>query len=241
MARATLAGLLFPEADDPRRALRWHLGDLRRRLPGPLHERLVGDHDTAGLQVVTDVGAFRAGAAALQARPGGLGASDTLALYRGDLCAGLAVSASVEFDTWLYVEQEGLRRLFRQCVVTRARWAGTHGAQTEAVSPLSRLIVVDPYFEEGHVLLIETYEALKQYEAARGAYNVYQRIVRQELQAEPRSELAARFESRRRADRPLPARRTPCRSRTSRSTSSPGWGKSRPSSASTAPPDAPTA
>lgn len=204
VARADLAQELFPDADDPRRALRWHLGDLRRRLPRELREKLVADRDAASLDVATDVGAFRAGAAKLLVAPGKQGAEETLALYRGDLCAGLAITASPEFDTWLYVEQEGLRRLFRQCAVAYARWAATAGSPAAAVQPLSRLVAVDPYFEEGHVLLIETYEAFGQRAAAHSAYQVYQRVVRRELQAEPRPELVLRYEGRKPAGRSLP-------------------------------------
>jgi pimeloyl-ACP methyl ester carboxylesterase/DNA-binding SARP family transcriptional activator len=204
VARADLARELFPDADDPRRALRWHLGDLRRRLPQQLREKLVADRDAVNLEVPTDVGAFRAGTAKLLMNPGGRGAEKTLALYRGDLCAGLVVTASPEFDTWLYVEQEGLRRLFRQGAIAHARWATAAGSPAAAVEPLSRLVAVDPYLEEGHVLLIETYEALGQQAAAHSAYQVYQRVVRRELQAEPRPELVLRYEGRKLAGRGLP-------------------------------------
>jgi pimeloyl-ACP methyl ester carboxylesterase/DNA-binding SARP family transcriptional activator len=204
LPRAALARLLFPEAEDPRRALRWHLADLRKKLPAGLRDRLVVDRHTAGLEAPTDVATFAAGSARLLADPADPRAAETLSLYRDDLCAGLAVSASQEFDTWLYVEQERLRRLFRRGVVTHARRAATTGVHAAALAPLSRLLTVDPYFEEAHLLLIQAYEALGRADAARSAYEVYQRTVRQELQAEPRPELAARFEGRRPAARPLP-------------------------------------
>jgi pimeloyl-ACP methyl ester carboxylesterase/DNA-binding SARP family transcriptional activator len=204
VARAELAPLLFPDADDPRRALRWHLSALRGKLPEQLRQGLKADPNSISMEVTTDVEAFRTGAAGLLQTPGGPHDSQVLSLYRGDLCAGLAVSASPAFDTWLYVEQEGLRRLFRQATVAYALWATGAQRHDAAVAPLSRLVAVDPYFEEAHVLLIEAHEALGQQEAARAAYHLYQRIVRQELQAEPRPSLARRFEGESPAGTTLP-------------------------------------
>ena len=53
----------------------------------------------------------------------------------------------------------------------------------------------DPYLEDGHVLLVEALDAAGQKDEARHAYDRYQRIVRSELHAQPREELARRYES----------------------------------------------
>jgi pimeloyl-ACP methyl ester carboxylesterase/DNA-binding SARP family transcriptional activator len=196
IARRQLAELIFPEADDPRGSLRWHLSTLRRKLPERLRRGLQTESDSVSMRVLTDVEMFRRGAEAVRARPGSPDDPYVLSLYRDDLCAGLVVSASPVFDTWLYVEQEGLRRLFRQATVAYARWAAEAGRQESAIPSLTKLVAVDPYFEEGHVLLIEAHEALGQAEAARSAYQLYQRIVRRELQAEPRPSLCRRYEGR---------------------------------------------
>jgi len=205
LPRAVLARLLFPEAEDPRRALRWHLTDLRKKLPSKLGEQLIVDRDTVGFQdLATDVAVFATGAARLLTDPADPGVAHTLELYRDDLCAGLVVSASPEFDTWLYVEQERLRRLFRRCVIACAREACVSGSQAAVLTSLSRLVAVDPYFEDAHVLLIEAYEALGRGDAAHAAYDRYQRAVRRELHAEPKPGLAQRFEDGPRAGRRLP-------------------------------------
>lgn len=194
ITRGELAEFIFPEADDPRGALRWHLSHLRTKLPESLRSGVRAEPGSLRVQVPTDVAAFRRGAARVRDWPGSPDDREILALYRGDLCAGLAVSASPAFDTWLYVEQEGLRRLLRQATVAYARSVTALAEHDAAIEPLSKLIRVDPYFEEGHVLLIESYEALGDEEAARAAYQLYQRIVRKELQAEPRPSLCHRFE-----------------------------------------------
>jgi pimeloyl-ACP methyl ester carboxylesterase len=72
------------------------------------------------------------------------------------------------------------------------------------VDPLARLVTVDPYCEDAHVLLIQAYDALGDGTRAAGAYDRYQGIVRRELSAEPRPALASRFEGRACHGRSLP-------------------------------------
>jgi DNA-binding SARP family transcriptional activator len=78
-------------------------------------------------------------------------------------------SPAAVFDTWLYVEQESLRRVFRQATVAVARQRLTTGDPEPAIEPLAQLVSVDPYYEEGHSLLIEANEALGRREAAAAA------------------------------------------------------------------------
>jgi pimeloyl-ACP methyl ester carboxylesterase/DNA-binding SARP family transcriptional activator len=179
VARADLAGLIFPEAEALRAALRWHL---------------VMTREHVALDAPTDVEVFRRGANRILEAPDDARAAGVLALYRGDLCAGLTVSASAVFDTWLYVAQESLRRLFRQATVAVARQMLAAGDPGPVIEPLARLVSVDPYYEEGHSLLIEASEALGRREAAAAAYQRYQRILRQELQIEPPLSLIRRYE-----------------------------------------------
>jgi DNA-binding SARP family transcriptional activator len=141
-----------------------------------------------------DVKSFRHGAKRLLERPDDPETANVLSLYRGVLCAGLTVSASAVFDTWLYVEQEGLRRLFRQATVAVAGQALASSDAARVVEPLAQLVTVDPYYEEGHGLLIEANEALGCHQAAAAAYQRYQRILRQELQTEPPLSLTRRYE-----------------------------------------------
>jgi pimeloyl-ACP methyl ester carboxylesterase/DNA-binding SARP family transcriptional activator len=188
--RSRLAELLFPEARNPRDSLRWYLSYLQRRLPNAL----VLDRVSASAQIATDALAFRCGAARILEGCSVPDAAETLALYRGDLCAGLVVSASADFDNWLYVQEDELRRRFRRATQMFARTALAEGQGAMAVSPLQQLTTVDPYFEEGHVLLVEALETAGEGAHARHAYDRYQRIVRTELHAEPRSVLVSRYE-----------------------------------------------
>jgi hypothetical protein len=62
------------------------------------------------------------------------------------------------------------------------------------IEPIAQLVSVDPYYEEGHCLLIEASEVLGRREAAATAYQRYQRMLRQELRVEPPLSLMRRFE-----------------------------------------------
>jgi lipase len=196
LERATLAEELFPEVDDRLAVLRWHLSHLRAALPASLRDALRADRSVASFVGPSDVSRFREHVDHAVDRPGDDGVDEVLALYRGDLCEGLAVNTSATFDTWLYVEQEALRRRFRRAVVPFARRAIESGTARRALAPLGRLVQVDPYYEEAHVLLIEAYEASGEREAARSTYERYARTVREDLLAEPRPTLAERFETR---------------------------------------------
>jgi lipase len=198
--RRVLAELLFHEAADPRDSLRWHLSYLRTRLPNAL----VVERNAVSVRVPTDVAAFRSGARRIFSDPAVSDARKTLALYRGDLCTGLQVAASADFHNWLYIQEDELRRTFRRAAVAYARTALAEGRAAAAIPPLQRLTEIDPYLEEGHVLLIQAREAAGQWEHARHVYDRYQRIVRTELHAEPRRELALRYEPERPAGRGLP-------------------------------------
>jgi pimeloyl-ACP methyl ester carboxylesterase/DNA-binding SARP family transcriptional activator len=186
--RAELAELLFGQAERPRDSLRWYLSYLRARLP----DGLIVENRA----IPTDVELFRQGVERIlrdAATPDG---PATLTLYRGDLCAGLRVTAPADFHNWLYVEEDELRRLFRRATLALARQAIRDGRAAEAIPSLQQLTKVDPYSEDGHVLLVEASESAGDPVRARGAYDRYERIVRTELHAEPRRELAIRFEGR---------------------------------------------
>jgi pimeloyl-ACP methyl ester carboxylesterase/DNA-binding SARP family transcriptional activator len=194
--RRELARLLFPETEEPLAVLRWHLAHVRSAAPSFIGRRLHATRDAVALAIPTDVTLFQAGMRVVGRRPETRGAARALALYRGDLLAGLAVAAAAEFDNWLYVGQEAARRDFRQGTLVFARWAIDHRAARQALEPLARLVTVDPYCEDAHVTLIEAFEALVETEHAVKAYERYQRIVRRELAAEPRPSLVLRFEGR---------------------------------------------
>lgn len=194
VARYTLARLLFPEAEEPLAALRWLLNHLRSACPPLITAFLGAKREYIALDIQTDVARFRRDCERLRVVADARDAVQVLDLYRDDLLLGLTVSASPEFDTWLYVEQEALRRLFGQAAMAFARQVIGTDRTAEAVKPLSRLVSVDPYVEDAHILLIEALESLGERKHSAAAYDRYQRMVRTELGAEPRPSIVRRFE-----------------------------------------------
>jgi pimeloyl-ACP methyl ester carboxylesterase/DNA-binding SARP family transcriptional activator len=188
--RHELADLLFPGAADPRATLRWHLSHLKAGTPPELGDSLRATREAVALAVPTDVALFSRLVA------GGVDGHDpgaALPLFAGDLLAGLTVSASADFDDWLYVQQEAARRLFRQAVVSAVRRARATSSAVDLSGPLARLVSVDPYFEEGHRLLIGALEAGGRSVDAAAAFRRYHHLVRDDLGAEPPRALAARY------------------------------------------------
>ena len=160
VSRRDLARLLFPDADDARGALRWQLTRLRSALPRTAGRHLRIEREEVALALATDVAAFRAAAERVLASFDPQAARAAIELYRGDFLSGLAATTSTEFDTWLYLQEESLRTLFRRVTLAFARWAIDGGHPDEALEPLARLVALDPYAEEGHVMRVEALLAL---------------------------------------------------------------------------------
>ncbi|GAC1644741.1 MAG: hypothetical protein NVS9B11_15300 [Candidatus Dormibacteraceae bacterium] len=190
VSRLELSELLFPEAADPRGSLRWHLARLRVLLPRAVRDGLVITQGSVALTVPTDAAAFRRSANACLARFEPTAARAALALYRGEFLSGLSASGSPRFDNWLFVLEGALHSRFRRLVLAFAGWAIDRGYPEQALGPLTQLIESDPYVEDAHALRIRALAAAGSADRARGAFDQYARIVRDELHAEPRAELA---------------------------------------------------
>lgn len=179
--RESLAALLWPESDGARSR-----AALRRTL-SVLNRALAGRHLDAGRDRVAlvgdewwcDVTAFQRAVSAVEAHAHGddvscatcldglLGAA---ALYRGDLLTGFTLRDSAEFDEWMIVTGESLRREC-QAVLERLVDGLTHdGRLDEAVVRARRLIALDPLHEPAHRRLMQLHawngrraDAIRQY------------------------------------------------------------------------------
>src|ERR1700754_1822495 len=107
VSRLTLAELLFPDADDPLRALRWTLVELRRALGGS--EILHGDPLQLDLPAGTDVDVLEL-----------TGDAPSLSLAEGDLLEGADFSATPAFDSWLGVGRRRLAGIYEQMLRNEA-------------------------------------------------------------------------------------------------------------------------
>jgi DNA-binding SARP family transcriptional activator len=181
-SRQRVAELLFPEADDPLGALRWTLSDLRRLLRNrasvqgdPL--RLVLPEGT-----VVDVDVLKGGTWVEAVGLRGLGR---------DLIEGLSVQSSPSFELWLASERRHLG-VVAEGFVREAALAGLARGEPEgAAEYASRLVRLNPYDENHHVLLVRTLAVKGDHEGATRQVEVSTEMMRRELGVEPSPALRA--------------------------------------------------
>jgi DNA-binding SARP family transcriptional activator len=175
-SRAQLASLLFAEADDPVRALRWSLSEIRRGLgdDGSI------DGDPVVLQLsagaVVDIDVVIRGAWTEAIGLPGLGA---------DLLEGMAFRGAAAFDTWLLSEQRHLAAASETILHEAALGSMSRGALDTAVSYAVRAAAMSPLDENHQALLIRLYRLLGDDDAAAKQYAAYAMAVDNELGVAP--------------------------------------------------------
>ena len=155
--RSQLASLLFPEADDPARALRWSLTEIRRALgPGATID---GDPVVLHLPEDAEVDAkvLVAGAWIDSVRLPGLGA---------DLLDGSTIHAAAAFETWLLSEQRHLGAVSEAVLHEAALGSMSVGELDSALGFAVRLVTLNPLDENNQAALIRMYRLVGDDEAA---------------------------------------------------------------------------
>lgn len=181
-SRERLAGLLFPEADDPLGTLRWALSALRRLLGE--HAALAGDPLRLTLRPGTfvDVELLSRGSWVEALALPGLG---------HELLDGLAFRSSPGFENWLENERRHVAGT-TAAVLREAALAllarGEAGAATDHASQVVRL---NPYDESSHVLLVRCLRAAGDPEAAARQVATCTELFERELGIEPSPALQA--------------------------------------------------
>jgi DNA-binding SARP family transcriptional activator len=176
VSREWLAALLFSDADDPLGALRWNLGELRRLLgdPGVLR----GDP----LQLRLPPGSF-VDVRALES--GSWMEAVELPDLGSDLLEGMHFPTSAPFEAWLLNERRRIAGA-AQAALGAAAVARLAAGQPAAASELAaRLVTLDPLVEEHHELLIRSYAAAGEDEAAAHQLRACIDLFRRELGIEP--------------------------------------------------------
>ncbi|HMQ29766.1 MAG TPA: BTAD domain-containing putative transcriptional regulator [Chloroflexaceae bacterium] len=183
VARGQLAALLWGDTTDyrSRRNLTHALGLLAASLPGCLH----GDHHSVRWRppgdawVDVSVGAeLLAPPAEARPEPGPWVArlEQGVALYRGELLAGLALADCPDFETWLVRERERWHRLTSDAHAALVAHHAHRGDPGRAEHYARRWIELEPWEEEAHRALMRLLfyrgrpaEALAQLELCRRA------------------------------------------------------------------------
>jgi DNA-binding SARP family transcriptional activator len=186
--RDKLAALLWSDtAPGPARtAFRQTLFVLRKALGDTAETVLAMTGDAVRLPaeaVQTDVAAFER-AVALATPPA---LAEAVALYRGDLLAGLTVEAP-PFEDWLMSERERLRELAVEALARLLAHQRTSGDVDSAVHTALRLLGLDPLQEAVHRTLMRLYARLGRRDAALRQYQACVDVLRRELGVEPEAE-----------------------------------------------------
>jgi len=172
-SRDRLAEVLFAEADDPLRALRWNLAELRR----VLRVKVGGDPVVLALpDAKIDIDVLRDGATGEAISLPGLGHA---------LLEGVHVGGSAGFETWLIVQRRQVEAatvaVMREGVLS-ALAAGDYDA---AIGRAASLVSVNALDEESQALLIRSYAASGDHGSAARQLEACTRLLRRELGVEP--------------------------------------------------------
>ena len=160
--RAQTAGLLFDEADDPLRALRWSLAEVRRGLgPGATLE---GDPLALNLpaDAMVDVEVVSRGTWAEAVAVPSLGES---------LLEGLTVRGAAGFDAWLHSEQQRLSAASESILHEAALGSLSAGQLDAALDFAARAAAMSPLDENHEALVIRLYRRLGDDAAAQRRYD----------------------------------------------------------------------
>ncbi|HUG14320.1 MAG TPA: AAA family ATPase, partial [Thermomicrobiales bacterium] len=190
-SRDTLAALLWPETDHARAALRRTLSTLR----GALGERwLAIDRESIafvpGDDVWIDVAAFQELAVASDI-PALERAVD---LYRGDFMAGFSLRDSPEFDDWVTLQAESLRRELAGALETLAQAHCARQQFEPAVRFARRWVALDPVHEEAQRWLMQALAWSGDRSAALRQYRACVRVLDAELGVAPLDETTALYQ-----------------------------------------------
>ncbi|HEX5569992.1 MAG TPA: BTAD domain-containing putative transcriptional regulator, partial [Ktedonobacterales bacterium] len=195
-ARESLAGLLWPDADEQHASknLRDVLSNLRKLLGTHLLITRQSAGMTSHADVEIDVRNFEAH---LQAARQASNAADLLraavALYHGDFLEGFSLADAPAFEEWVLVERERLRRMVIDALSQLAADATEHGDYQNGITYASRLLTMDPLHEASHRQLMLLLALSGQRAAALAQYETYRRLLDDELGLDPDEETEALY------------------------------------------------
>ncbi|KRC61249.1 hypothetical protein ASE14_10095 [Agromyces sp. Root81] len=175
-SRMQLAGLLFGEADDPARALRWCLAEIRRAL-GDIAS-IEGDPVALTLppDAVVDVDVLVRGVWSEAVVLPGMGA---------ELLDGLALRDAGAFETWLISQQRHVAAVSEAVLHEAALGSMSAGDLNAALGYGVRAATMSPLDENHQALLIRLYRLAGDDEAAARQYALCRELFRRELGVAP--------------------------------------------------------
>jgi predicted ATPase/DNA-binding SARP family transcriptional activator len=206
--RHKLMGLLWGDLPEPnaRRNLRRALWNLRRQLtladtpPPIIADRKALEFDW-GSPSWCDVRAFQAACTQLVrltqeevSKPELAGIRSGVELYQGDFLDGFFINDAPPFEDWVLVEAERLRLLAIRALQKLGDMYEVLEAFEPALVCAQRLLAVEPWREETHQQVMRLLARTDQREAALAQFETCRRILAEELDVEPSSEMYALYE-----------------------------------------------
>lgn len=180
--RIQLSELLFAQADDPMRALRWNLTELRHALGT--------DAIPSGEFVVLTLPPGANVDVSIMTSGGWSPASNVDDLGR-DLLEGFAFSECPAFEVWLMNQRRHLNACAAD-VLREATVAALGAGETEAaIDTAVRLVALDPLDEDAQALLIRSYAIAGDTAGATRQLEACRRLLLSELGEEPSDPLVA--------------------------------------------------
>jgi DNA-binding SARP family transcriptional activator len=175
-ARSQLSTLLFGAADDPVRALRWSLAEIRRALGDDASV----DGDPVVLQLpdgaVVDVQLVLKGTWMEAVGLPGLGS---------DLLEGLAIKGAAAFETWLLAQQRHAAAASEAVLHEAALGSMARGSLEAAIGYAVRAAAMSPLDENHQALLIRLYRMAGDDDAAAKQFAACTKALRDELGVAP--------------------------------------------------------
>jgi DNA-binding SARP family transcriptional activator len=181
--RDTMMALFWPELDEERAraALRQTLHMLRQSLGGGAVVA-VGNTEV-GLAPDVWCDAVELERAAAEGRAG-----EALALYRGELLAGLHLDEVPDFERWLDAERARLRGIALRAADTLAATAEREGRVAEAIDARTRQLAIEPAGEGALRSLLHLLDAAGERPRALRVYEAWATSLRADLGLEPAAE-----------------------------------------------------
>lgn len=174
--RTHLAQILFAEANDPMRALRWNLTELRH---------ILGDAEIGGTDEVVLSLPPRSRVDAIVLATGSWAEAIAIPDLGRDLLEGFGFSGCPSFESWL-THQRRYLNASSEAALTEAALARLASGDAEgAIATGVKLVSLDPLNEEHQAVLIRCYAASGDRGAAFRQASAYSELCKAELGVEP--------------------------------------------------------
>jgi DNA-binding SARP family transcriptional activator len=175
-SRERIAGLLFPEADDPLAALRWTLSDLRRFVGSSFEVGGEPLQITRTPGTVVDVDVLHSASWREAVDLPGLGL---------ELLEGLTFSSSAGFELWLESERRHVAGAAGAILHEAALALLAYGDAAGAARRAAQLVDLNRFDENAHALLVRCLRAANDVDGAAHQIALCEELFRRELDVSP--------------------------------------------------------